>query len=131
LGDDVNDLPVRRQGNSFCVLNEPVDVSLCDFVFGATDADDAATLKALNMVAGNPDYNGLDGNTRLRLRFRHRGGYRLDCLIDVCNNATHHAFGLAAAQTKDIDSAILIHARDNGTDFRCPNIEAYDDVLHK
>ena len=92
LRDDVNDLSVGRKCDTLRILDEAVDIGLRHFMVRPADANHAAALEALNMVAGNADHHRLDIHTRLRARLIHCGTDRPDRSVDVCHYPAHHPF---------------------------------------
>ncbi len=60
LRDHMNDLPVGWQGNALGVFDQAVDVRLRHFMVRTADADNAATLEALDVIAGDSHNHGLD-----------------------------------------------------------------------
>jgi len=56
----VNNFSVEWKRDSFCVFDQPINVFLSDFILRSADTDNAATLEALDMIAGDANRNGRD-----------------------------------------------------------------------
>ena len=60
LGDDVDDLPVRRDGQGLGLVDDPLDVLPADLAVLAGDGDDAPGVEALDVGAGDADVRRAD-----------------------------------------------------------------------
>ena len=123
LGQDVDDLPVQRDGHGLGRVDHPLDVPGADLA--AFDGDDPVAVKAFDVAAGNA---GVD---RANFATGHEFGLfeglldRLDGLLDI----DHHA--LAQARGGAGTNAHHIHAfgrdfADDHTNFGGADIESDD-----
>ena len=72
LRDHVNNFSVEWKRDSFCVFDQPINVFLSDFILRSADADNAATLKALDMIARDANRYGSDLHSGLLFGILHR-----------------------------------------------------------
>ena len=81
LGKNMDDFPVKRDGNSFGRFNDAVNICLCDFF--SFDCDDAMTVHAVNVASGNTHKNRIDFASRHQFGFFNSTFYRFHGAVYV------------------------------------------------
>src|SRR5512138_2195182 len=127
LGDDVDDVPVRRDGDGLGLVDDAADVLAGDLPVLARDGDDAAAVEALDVGPGDAEEGRADldpgHELRLFLGLLDGRGRRLE----VDDDALAQAVGVGRADADDLDLALLGHLGDDGHDLARPDVEG-DDV---
>jgi len=120
LWNYMDDLPVRRDGNGFGLVDHPFDVLSSDFPIFAGYGDHAPAVKALDMGTGNSDKAGIDLHPGHQFRFflslfdGFYGGLQVD------DYAFPEAFGIGCSDPDDLDLSIFRDLSNDGGHFLVP-----------
>src|SRR5690606_24680696 len=124
LGDDVQDLAIRRHGHVRGILQDALHVALRDLSVAVGDGDDPPALEALHVIAGDTDDYAADGHARCPLGLVDgmlRGRYRL---VDVHHDAAVQPFGFGHTDAQDVDAVQVVDGGHHGANLRGADVDA-------
>ena len=127
--DDVDDLPVMRDGHSPGCFHCPQDIILVNRPPG--DSHNSTAVYRSDMRASQADQSRGDLETRRRLGFLDRLRDRLRRRRQVHDHPLADAVRWLDAHAEDADGFVILHAPDQRTDFGCANIDSYNNFIHK
>src|SRR5467141_198348 len=129
LGNHVNDSPVGRQCNTLRVLDQPVHIRLGNFILHSADCDDAAALKALDVIARDADDHRLNLDPRPGFRLRNRALNRPHGLVDVRHDAASQSVGRAPAHAENVEAPSLVGRSDDAAYLGSSDIQTDDNLV--
>ena len=124
---DVQDDPVRRDGDGPGDLDGTIDVLAGDLAMMGGHRDLAAGVEALDVLAADPDEGAVDLPARQPLGSLDRVGDRVDGLVDVDDDALLEAGGRDRPVAHDRQPAVAAHLADERADLARADVDADED----
>ena len=126
----MNDFPVRWQRDFFGVLNQAIDIRLCDFLFGTRNSNYPPALITLHMIAGDACHHGSNLRSGLRFGICNRRTDGRNGAVNVRDHAPRQAVGFALSYAENIDLLIRSQRCDNGAHLGGSDIKTDINVFH-
>src|SRR5512137_686264 len=127
LGDDVDDVPVGRDGDGLGLVDDAADVLAGDLAVLARDGHDAAAVEALDVGPGDAEEGRADLDPGHELGLLPGLPDGRGRLVEVDDDALAQAVRVGRADTDDLDLALLGDLGDDGHDLARADVEP-DDV---
>jgi hypothetical protein len=128
--DDVQYLPVVRDGDGPGGIQGSLDVSRLDPAFPSVDGYHPPAVDGRDVAARQPNVGALDGVARDTLCLFDRGGDGLGRLLHIDHHTLANAAGRGNSHADNTQVTRLVNLADQGTDFGSADIYADDGAFH-
>ena len=124
LREHVQDLAARRQRHRFRRVDGSPDVLARDLAVLARDGNHAAAVESLDVRSRQRQVDRVDLDTSHELGLLDRLLDRVDCRLEVHDDAAPDSPRLGHAESHDVDAVAVEHLADHGGHLRGADVEA-------